>query len=79
MTVTFQNNYGASRKWTIWDTGIDPNAPAIIFNNYLDVNAVTGPLTVYDLGAGQGKAQYQRSDGPLFAIDVSDGSTVPMN
>jgi hypothetical protein len=79
ITAKFQNNYSASRKWTIWDTGIDPNAPLVIFDDYLDVDALTPPLQLHqDEGGTQGHARYQRSDGALTVVDVSDGDTVPM-
>ena len=80
ISATFQNNFGASRKWTIWDTGIDPNAPSVIFNDYLDVNASTPSLQLHqDDGGADGHAQYQRSDGPLTSVDVSAGDTVQMS
>jgi hypothetical protein len=80
ISASFQNNFGASRKWTIWDLGIDPNAPAVIFNDYLDVNASTPALQLHqDNGGTQGHARYQRSDGPLTEVDVSDGDTVQMS
>jgi hypothetical protein len=80
ISAQFQNNFNASRKWTVWDVGIDPNAPAVLFDDYLDVNALTPPLQLQqDAGGIQGHAQYQRSDGPVTAINVSDGDIVLMN
>jgi hypothetical protein len=80
ITATFQNNYSASRKWTIWDTGVDPSAPLVVFDDYLDVNALTPPLQFQqDSGGIQGHAQYQRSDGAPAMVNVSDGDTVLMS
>jgi hypothetical protein len=79
ISATFQNNYGASRKWIIWDTGIDPSAPKVLFNDYLDVGASTSALQLQqDDGGVQAHAQYQRSDGATTSVDVSDGDTVQM-
>ncbi len=77
ITATFVNDYGQSRKWVVLDIGRDPNAPPVIFNDYLDVGQSTGALTVYSDGY-HGQAQYQRSDGPLTNIDVNDGDTISM-
>jgi hypothetical protein len=80
ISASFQNSYGASRKWTIWDTGIDPSSPKVLFNDYLDVGAITPAFQLQqDAGGVQGHAQYQRSDGALTSVDVSDGDTVQMN
>jgi len=80
VSATFTNNYSASRFWTISDTGIDPNHPKVIFNDYLDVNDSTPVLQLRkDYGGTQGHAQYQRSDGQVTAVDVTDGSVVGMS
>lgn len=78
ITATFVNNSGQSRKWIVLDIGRDPNAPQVIFNDYLDVDQSTGALTLYS-DAFHGQAQYQRSDGPPTNIDVRDGDTVSMD
>lgn len=74
ISAKFVNTYGSSRKWTIWDTGIDPNDPKIVFDDYLDVNQETPALELHDIGAGHGQVQYKRSDGNLIVgVEVSDG------
>ena len=79
ISVTFQNNYSESRKWVIYDTGIDPTTPSLIFNDYLDINAATPPLQLQqDADGYQGHALYQRSDGAATNVDASDGDTVMM-
>jgi hypothetical protein len=77
ITATFVNKYGQSRKWVVLDMGRDPNAPPVIFNDYLDVDQSTGALTLYS-DAYHGQVQYQRSDGSPTNIDVRDGDTVSM-
>jgi hypothetical protein len=80
ISASFQNSYGASRKWTIWDTGIDPSAPKVLFDDYLDAGAITSAFQLHqDDGGIHGHAQYQRSDGALTSVDVSDGDTVQMS
>lgn len=76
----FKNNYSESRKWVIIDLGRDPNAPPVVFNDYLDPNGVTDALQIYSSDGTWGKVQYQRSDGPAQVVDdVTDGSTVSMS
>ena len=79
VSIKFENDFGDSRKWAIWDTGIDPNAPRLLFDDYLDGGASAGPFALHqDDGGVQGHARYQRSDGPATNIDVSDGDVVSM-
>lgn len=76
--VAFFNKFGASRMWTIWDYGSDPNVPPIIFQDYLGADESTGPLTLHSDDGSSGSAKFQRSDsGPVVTI-VYDGGTVDM-
>jgi hypothetical protein len=80
ITATFQNNYSESRKWTIWDVGIDPASPKLLFDDYLDKDQDIAPLTLHqDDGGIQGHARYKRSDGALTDVDVSSGDIVQMD
>ena len=76
--VTFTNNYGESRHFTIWDVGRDPNQPPKIFDEYLDENQATDWLALHGDGS-YGRAMYQRSDGAATTLDVTDGSNVDMD
>ena len=78
VTATFTNGYGESRKWVIVDSGRDPNAPPVLFNDYLDPDGLTPSLTFYSDGFGA-HAQYQRSDGAPTNVDVADGDNVRMS
>lgn len=79
INATFCNNYSESRKWAIWDMKRDPNAPPVIFNDYLEPNQCTGSLTLYAGDDLWGQAMYQRSDGAQNVVDtITDGSTVQM-
>ncbi|HEY1656503.1 MAG TPA: hypothetical protein VGF86_15480 [Candidatus Tumulicola sp.] len=78
ISATFTNKYSESRKWVIVDTGRDPNSPPIVFNDYLEPDQSTAQLTLYSDGFG-GHAQYQRSDGAVTNVDVSDGDNVAMS
>ena len=78
LQATFTNNYGQSRHWYIWDVGIDPGAPKLIFDGYLDNAQSTDPLTLYSDGF-HATAQHQRSDGPLMTdSNISDRDNVSM-
>ena len=79
VNAAFKNNYGESRLWVIWDPGRDPNAPAVIFNDYLDADQTTPWLTLHteDVWA---RAIYQRSDGAATVEDtITEGSVVNMS
>jgi len=79
IAATFQNNYGESRKWVIVDVKRDPNAPPVIFNDYLEPNQVTNPLSLYSDDGIYGEVTYQRSDGAPTVVDsITDGSQVSM-
>lgn len=78
ISSTFVNGYSESRKWIILDLGRDPFAPPVLFNDYLDPDQSTPPLTLYTDGF-QGRAQYQRSDGAPTNVDVSDGDSIRMS
>ncbi len=78
ITATFKNNYGESKLWTILDLGRDPSAPSQVFRDYLEPDQVTDPLTLYSADGVYGLAGYQRSDGQLQRVDVSDQSEVDM-
>jgi hypothetical protein len=79
ISVVFKNDYSDSRKWTIWDVGIDPSSPKILFDDYLDKDASTQPLAFHQEDGGvHGYARYKRSDGPATDLTVSDGDIVSM-
>ncbi len=79
ISATFVNNYGDSRQWAIWDTGIDPNSPKLLFNDYLAPDAST-QLSLYSGDGIYGSAQYQRSDGaPTLVDNITDQSQVSMS
>lgn len=78
ISATFTNNYGESRQWAIWDTGIDPNSPKLLFNDYLAPGASTAQ-NLYSADGIYGSARYQRSDGAAQVVDsITDGSQVSM-
>ncbi len=78
ISATFVNNYSDSRQWAIWDTGIDPNSPKLLFNDYLAAGAST-QQSLYSADGIYGSAQYQRSDGPVQVVDnITDQSQVSM-
>jgi anti-sigma regulatory factor (Ser/Thr protein kinase) len=79
VNATFKNNYGDSRAWVIKDYGIDPNAPRVIFSDYLGPDDATAALGLYSSDGVYGKASYQRSDGAETMVDdITDGSEVRM-
>jgi hypothetical protein len=78
ISVTFRNNTDASAKWTIFDTGIDPANPALVFSDYLDKDASTVALPIYADDFGAGHVQYQGGSGAQQLADVRDGDTVAM-
>ena len=79
IAATFQNNYGESRKWVIVDVKRDPNAPPVVFNDYLEPNQATSPLNLYSDDGIYGEATYQRSDGaPTHVDSITDGTQVSM-
>ena len=78
ISATFKNDYGDSRKWVILDLGRDPNAPPVIFSDYLEPDQTTPPLGLYSDGFAA-HAQYARSDGAPTNVDVNDGDTVSMS
>jgi len=70
---------GDSRAWVIKDYGIDPNAPRVIFSDYLGPDDATAALGLYSSDGVYGKASYQRSDGAETMVDdITDGSEVRM-
>ena len=79
ITATFLNNFSASRRWVIFDLSRDPNAPPVIFNDFLDKDESTPELQLHSDDAIFGKIAYQRSDGPQQVVDVSNGDTVRMS
>jgi hypothetical protein len=77
ISATFRNDYGASRRFVIIDTGRDPNSPPVIFDGYLEPGQSTA-LTLYSDG-WHGNVSYQRSDGAVNIVDnITDGSVVSM-
>jgi len=78
ISATFTNNSGSSRKWVILDIGRDPNAPPVLFDDYLDPGQATQALSLYSDIDGA-KALYQRSDGAPTNVNVSDGDNVQMS
>lgn len=80
ISVAFENTYGESRQYAIWDMGRDPNSPPVIFNDYLAPGQVTSTLPLYASDGIYGRALYQRSDGPQQVVDsITDGSNVRMS
>jgi hypothetical protein len=79
ITATFVNGYGDSRQWAIWDTGIDPNSPKLLFNDYLAPGDST-QQSLYSADGIYGSARYQRSDGAPQVVDsITDQSQVSMS
>lgn len=78
ISATFKNDYSESRRWVIQDIGIDQDNPKTIFDDYLEPNAVTDPLSLYNDGFNS-VALYKRSDGSPTRVDVRDGDQVSMS
>ena len=79
ISATFLNNSGSSRRWVIVDLARDPNAPPVIFNDFLEKDESTPELALHSDDSIFGKAVYQRSDGPQQVVDVSNGDVVRMS
>lgn len=80
ISADFENTYSENRLYVIVDTGIDPNAPAQIFNGYLAPGDRTGALTLWAPDDIYGSVQYQRSDGAVTVqANITDGSVIRMS
>ena len=79
ITASFKNNYGQSRRWVIADLGRDPNIPPVLFNDYLEPDEKTPELILYSSDGLYGQAQYQRSDGTSYIVNISDHDSVDMS
>ena len=78
ITGTFRNTCGASRRWVIFDLDRDPNSPPIVFNDFLDADQSTDPLTLHSGDGLFGRIQYQRSDGAPQMADVGNNDEIRM-
>ena len=79
INATFCNNYSESRMYVAWDMKRDPNAPPVLFQDYLEPGQCTPTLSLYAGDDLWGKAMYQRSDGAQTIVDtITDGNTVSM-
>ena len=63
ISASFRNDYSESRRWTIVDTGRDPNSPPVIFSDYLEPGQATQAFDLYSSDGVYGQVTYQRSDG----------------
>lgn len=79
ISASFRNDYSESRRWTIVDTGRDPNSPPVIFSDYLEPGQATQAFDLYSSDGVYGQVTYQRSDGaPTVSSSITDGSVVSM-
>jgi hypothetical protein len=80
IVATFKSDFSESRKWTIWDTGRDPNAPLTIFDGYLEPEQVTDSLTIYSEDGVYGIVAYKRSDSAVTGeVSVTADSEVSIS
>jgi hypothetical protein len=78
LNASFKNNTDASHYWNVVDSGIDPNVPKVVFQDYLDPGAATDWIALYTDGS-YAKVLYQRAGGPQQVVDdVTNNSVVSM-
>jgi hypothetical protein len=78
ISATFQNNTDGRFLFVVQDLGSTP--PQTLFNDFLNPNDSTPPLSLFSSDGIFGKAQYQRAGGPIQIVDdITEGTVVPMN